>query len=795
MDGQEKLDFLASIDKELETEKAGPTTSTPNPRRLSASGAGIALRRRSREEVGDTPQKLSLIRPPPSLVPDLGESFLTNPPPDPSPKCQTPVIGPSRLHITAPDVPPTSEPTPSPPRTNRSGRKRPFPADSTDKKQKKKMAGRSSSQGRSDDEDPFAKLAKMMKSIESKIEQSEVRMATKIDSKIDSLASTLGARIERTEQELAKTREEMREIKAVASEENISRMVSMAVEAQRPAEASREPGRRPRAFRTTADRDAPDFSSTPVGRGVDREAREERYLLARRQLRLWPVDQDDLEAGVGNFLCNRLLVPKARLAFFSFTVKPIESRSETAPKDQALVTFETARQRDEIKAKAVNLRGSDGVGCQMEPPDHLRTQYQAFQSLAYCLKKKTPELRRNIKFDDRDQALIMDVKTADGWKTIEYDTAKNLLRKKSGRSESISRNELRNILSTSDVVNSDTSMSEDEETVVLNVNTPNNRSCCLSFLNTNARSLGPKITSLADCFEEKLLDVATVTETWFQSDRLRQELEQELVDKYSLSMVSRERSRAAINGRQYGGVAVVYRKKRCKFEPFTLVNPMDHEVLALVGKIVGIKGKVFYLSCYAPPNLTLQQGRDMIEYVSDVIGEAKRTFANCTIIVNGDFNQWPFEEILEDHPDLKEVEHEPTRAHRKIDRLFTNFSRAIEESYVLPPLETEAGSLSDHKMVYVRAKFPQAPKNTVTYTYRKYTEQGALDFEQQCQLQDWNSVLAATGSENKVEAFDKIIPWIHYEKQRPVRSPLICLPHLLPPPGTTSTFHHLHKPS
>lgn len=193
-------------------------------------------------------------------------------------------------------------------------------------------------------------------------------------------------------------------------------------------------------------------------------------------------------------------------------------------------------------------------------------------------------------------------------------------------------------------------------------------------------------------------------------------LEQELVDKHALSMLSRERSRAANNGRQYGGVAMIYRRRTCKFNVFPFVNPDDHKVLAAVGKVSGFKGKVFCLSCYAPPNLTLLQARSMIEYVSNVVGEAKRSFADCTVLVNGDFNQWPFEELLEDHPDLKELEHGPTRDRRKIDRSFINFQRSIKESGTLPPLETEAGVVNDHRMVFARAKFEAVAKEMITYT-------------------------------------------------------------------------------
>ena len=151
-------------------------------------------------------QKLTPIRPPPSAVPDLGESYLTNPPPDPlNPTPGTPpVLALGKLFPPTTDQTPTAPEPTSSPKTTRSGRKRPFPQDSAEKKQKTKMAARSSSQGK-EEEDSFTKLAKVMKSIESKIEQSEVRMATKIETKIDSLATNLSARLEKTEQALAKT--------------------------------------------------------------------------------------------------------------------------------------------------------------------------------------------------------------------------------------------------------------------------------------------------------------------------------------------------------------------------------------------------------------------------------------------------------------------------------------------------------------------------------------------------------------------------------------------------------------
>ena len=62
-----------------------------------------------------------------------------------------------------------------------------------------------------------------------------------------------------------------------------------------------------------------------------------------------------------------------------------------------------------------------------------------------------------------------------------------------------------------------------------------------------------------------------------------------------------------------------YRTKTTKLEEFPLVNPNEHEVVAAIGKVSGVKGKVFCLSCYAPPNLTRQKADQLLEFISDVV--------------------------------------------------------------------------------------------------------------------------------------------------------------------------------
>ena len=101
-------------------------------------------------------------------------------------------------------------------------------------------------------------------------------------------------------------------------------------------------------------------------------------------------------------------------------------------------------------------------------------------------------------------------------------------------------------------------------------------------------------------------------------------------------------------------------------------------------KLAELKKK--YLSWYVLLLLICIQTK--LEFLSDVIDEGKRKFPDCSLVIGGDFNQWPAHELLQEHPDLTEVQHSPTRQGQKIDRSFTNFGRSVKESGILKPLET-----------------------------------------------------------------------------------------------------------
>ena len=501
-----------------------------------------------------------------------------------------------------------------------------------------------------------------------------------------------------------------------------------------------------------------------------------------------PGDRDHLKAAVITFITRSLSAPSDLVTLDDFEAKRVPSTRDYAAQEKVVVIFSSIELRDRIKSLGKNLRGTDRkTGIQIEPPDHLRGQYQTFQRLAFQLKKKFPALKRNVKFYDPEQVLSMDILTLPdaSWRTILYDDAKIIMSKNRERTESVTVAELEDMCNLGpgsprkrrrETLLDSESSDNDDNIIDLTDNGTNKNDkssgVVLSFINANARSLKPKLESLDDCFQEKDLSFATLTETWFQDGRDFEVMKADMIDEYGLEMIARNRDNAAANGRLYGGVAFIFRRNCCSFKEYKIYNQDMHEILACVGTVKGIKGKVFVINCYAPPNLTTLRARMLVEFISDLTGEAKRKFEDCTLVVSGDFNQWPVDELVDDHSDLSEVPFGPTRQGRQIDRSMVNFGRAIKESGTLPPLETEQGLPSDHRIAWARAVFEPQPKNLITYSYRAYTDSGAEAFASALREQPWDAVRAETTASNKVRVFQDIMEKLlstHFETKTTVK--------------------------
>lgn len=109
------------------------------------------------------------------------------------------------------------------------------------------------------------------------------------------------------------------------------------------------------------------------------------------------------------------------------------------------------------------------------------------------------------------------------------------------------------------------------------------------------------------------------------------------------------------------------------------------------------------MAVYLPPNYPKHKADACLDYIADVVSEAKRQFQSPMVVVGGDWNQWPVAHVCVKHPDLAEVEHGPTRNGRKLDKFLVNFARSIRHSDTLEPLDDSMGRESDHRMAFFKA--------------------------------------------------------------------------------------------
>ena len=163
-------------------------------------------------------------------------------------------------------------------------------------------------------------------------------------------------------------------------------------------------------------------------KSVQQERREEKFWECRRSLRIWPLpgaSKDSLDDFLleklgldGNFVLHEL---------GETTIRPHrDPRSKF--KDEAYVTFETKEVRDAVKARASYLANfrDDQAGMRLHLPNYLQRDFRSLMGLAYELKKKHPELKRNVKFDEEDLGLFMDMQLEKRghWRRVKPDEAK-----------------------------------------------------------------------------------------------------------------------------------------------------------------------------------------------------------------------------------------------------------------------------------------------------------------------------------------------------------------------------------
>ena len=161
--------------------------------------------------------------------------------------------------------------------------------------------------------------------------------------------------------------------------------------------------------------------------GQSREDRQEtNFWVARRSLRLWPIPGGEREQ-LEEYLRTKLRMDESFLTDeLGDTAITRTKEPKNKNKDEYIVTFESKHIRDAVKAAATNLVNfRETAGMRLHIPDHLQRDFRTLMNVSYDLKKRHKELRRNIKFDEEDKGLFMDIRMDEGsdWRRIKPEHA------------------------------------------------------------------------------------------------------------------------------------------------------------------------------------------------------------------------------------------------------------------------------------------------------------------------------------------------------------------------------------
>ena len=186
---------------------------------------------------------------------------------------------------------------------------------------------------------------------------------------------------------------------------------------------------------------------------VNNNARQLRYWKARRSLRMWPIrgDGEDLRIELQKFLTHKLRLGEDVLTDTKdYAIRKIPSGSSRAGKivNEVTVEFPSTELRDVVRGAAFNLAGQSEAGIRLEIPHHLMSNFKALNAASYRLKTKFAGCKRNIKYDDDCNDLILDFKTNNesGWRRLRPSQAKGLLRDEGGLAEEMTAADMTGLL-------------------------------------------------------------------------------------------------------------------------------------------------------------------------------------------------------------------------------------------------------------------------------------------------------------------------------------------------------------
>ena len=222
----------------------------------------------------------------------------------------------------------------------------------------------------------------------------------------------------------------------------------------------------------------------------------------------------------------------------------------------------------------------------------------------------------------------------------------------------------------------------------MNIETPS----CLKFrklpsfgLINAKRSLLPKVDKLIALLDSNPMDLVAITESWLHKD-----IDDCLISisGYHIHCKDRVRSRR-------GGVCVYSLQEIPHQRRFDLENP-NFECLWLWIRLTRLPRPLTAIAAcavYNPPGRSVEDHRDLDEYLINTMDSIQNTYPNCGIIFLGDFNNFDVSNLTSSLS-LKQIVSVPTRWSATLDLIITDLHDLYDKPCILGPL----GS-ADHNIV------------------------------------------------------------------------------------------------
>ena len=158
-----------------------------------------------------------------------------------------------------------------------------------------------------------------------------------------------------------------------------------------------------------------------------------RYLRARRSFKIWPVSVEGsgeakAEQAVRKFFAKEMGVPNQMAMGVALdAIHPADQARNSKITKEYVVVFADVEARDAVKSYASGLAAAQGAaGLRLDIPPCLKGSFKILNDHGLAMIRiYGKEVKRNIKFDDRNSDLMMDIRlpTSNTWHNITIEQA------------------------------------------------------------------------------------------------------------------------------------------------------------------------------------------------------------------------------------------------------------------------------------------------------------------------------------------------------------------------------------